>query len=1031
MSKRKPYELAAPAPDAKVYWSSLDELGLSAEQVAELQKEREREFPEGASELNDPFSRRTFLSIMSAGIALATMQGCRRPLEKIVPYTRMPENVIPGVPSHYATVANIRGEAVGLVVESHEGRPTKIEGNPDHPGSLGAVDLVGQASVLDLYDPDRSRQPAQKSGNASNNDATWTHTNKTWNEFDGAFLALVESHVANGGAGLRILAEPTISPTFVRLRDEVMRRFPQARFHTWESASNANVREGARLAYGVPVTTVYAFDRAKVIVSLDSDFLQTEPGAVRNMRGFSDGRRLHGTTDEMNRLYQIESPMTTTGANADHRLRLPSRDIAQYAKALAARLATEHHLALGDVGAAVNGANPPEGVPASWIDAVARDLFEARGQSIVVAGRKQPPMVHALAHALNEALGNVGRTIVHGHVADPAEADHAQDLRALCDSMAQHQVTTLVILGGNPVYDAPGDLDFAGKLANVTNVVHVSMFRDETSTRSTWHAPRAHFLETWGDARAIDGTVSVQQPLIAPMYSGRSDIEILGMIANVPARRGYDLVQATLRGPEVAGHDERAFMRVWRRALNRGVVAQAMPAPMTGLAVRNAEIAAQVRAHQPGNALSRQNLELVFQVDAKMHDGRHANNAWLMELPDPITKIVWDNAACLSPRTAADLGVRSGDMITLHKGDRSVRAAAWILPGQADNSIMLALGWGRRNVGRIADGRGFDANPLRDSNGGIHFVDGVTVQTTGERYRLVQTQEHHRMEGRPLALEATLDEYRAMPRFAMHRSPTPRTLPLWREVNYNGHKWGMVIDLNACTGCNACAVACQSENNVPVVGKDQVYRGREMHWLRVDRYFVGNENDPEVAVQPVMCVQCEEAPCENVCPVNATSHSPEGLNDMTYNRCIGTRYCSNNCPYKVRRFNYLNWHNDGPYQPRDPDVPETVCMQHNPNVTVRFRGVMEKCTYCVQRIQSTKIAAKRDNRPIRDGEIVTACQQTCPANAITFGDLNDERSRVAAAARNERGYKLLAELGTQPRTTYLAKVRNPNPEMHG
>ena len=1018
MSKRKPYEFAAPAPEAKVYWSSLDELGLSSEQVAELQKERTQEFPEGASELKDEPSRRTFLSLMSAGIALATMQGCRRPLENIVPYTRMPENVIPGVPSHYATVANIRGEAVGLIIESHEGRPTKVEGNPDHPGSLGGADMQAQSSVLDLYDPDRSRQPALRGDN------------KTWNEFDAAFAALVATHVGNGGQGLRVLSQSTLSPTFVRLRDEVLRRFPQARFHTFDSASNSNAREGARLAYGVPVTTVYAFDRARVIVSLDSDFLQTEPGAIRNMRAFADGRRLRETTDQMNRLYQIESVMTTTGANADHRLRLGARDVAQYAKALAGRLATEHHLDLGEVGAAVNGAAAPEGVPAHWIEAVARDLFNARGQSLVVAGRKQPAAVHALAHALNEALGNVGHTLVHGNVADQAEAEHIADLRALCDAMGQHQVNTLIILGGNPVFNAPGDLDFAGKLASVENVVHLSMFRDETSERAGWHVPRAHYLETWGDARATDGTSSVQQPLIAPLYAARSEIEILGILADVPARRGYDLVQATLRGPEAIPADDRPFQRAWRRALNRGVLAAAAPAPMTGLTVHGGDIATQLRALQPGTALSRSNIEVVFQVDAKLHDGHNANNAWMVELPDPITKIVWDNIAAVSPHTASELGIRSGDKITLAKGGRSITVAAWILPGQADNSITVTLGWGHRHGGRIAEGHGFDVHPLRTTDG-FHFMDGVTVTNTHEHYRVVQTQEHHRMENRPLALEATLDEYRNQPRFAQHASPTPRTLPLWREVNYNGHKWGMVIDLNACTGCNACAVACQSENNVPVVGKDMVYRGREMHWLRIDRYFVGNENDPEVAVQPVMCVQCEEAPCENVCPVNATSHSPEGLNDMTYNRCIGTRYCSNNCPYKVRRFNYLNWHNDGPYQPRDPDVPETVRMQHNPNVTVRFRGVMEKCTYCVQRIQSTKIAAKRDNRPIRDGEIVTACQQTCPASAITFGDLNDERSRVAAAARNDRGYKLLAELGTQPRTTYLAKVRNPNPEMHG
>ncbi len=1007
------------APELRVHWTSLDELGLSVEQVAELQAERgDKEFPEGASEMIDPFSRRSFLTLMSAGIALATMQGCRRPVENIVPYTSMPENVIPGVPTHYATVATVRGEAVGLLVESHEGRPTKIEGNADHPASLGGADMLAQASVLDLYDPDRSRQPAQRG------------VSRTWNEFDSAFAAIMASHTGNGGQGLRVLAEPTLSPTFVRLRDAFMRRFPNARVHTYDAAHGSNAHEGARLAFGAPVNAEPAFDRARVIVSLDADFLQTEPGAIHAMRDFADGRRLNDSASQMSRLYQIESSMTTTGANADHRLRLPSRDVEAYARALAARLVSEHHIDLGQVSGVVSGTAAPQGVPARWIEAVARDLFEHQGHCVVVAGRKQPPVVHALTHALNDALGNVGHTVVYSHVTDQTEGDGALDLRALAEAMGSHQVQTLVVLGGNPAYDAPGDLDFAGKLANVDTVVHLSMFRDETSEHATWHAPLAHYLETWGDARSRDGVGAVQQPLIAPIYSARSEIELLATMADEPgSRRGHDLVQATMRNG-VEGLDERAFTRAWRRALNRGVV-HTESVPMTSLPVRHTEIANQLRARQPGTAISRSNLEVVFQVDAKMHDGRHANNAWLAELPDPITKIVWDNVAHISPRTATDLGIAAGDVLSLRKGGRSVRIAAWIVPGQADNSIAVHLGWGRRRAGRIGDGKGFDVNPLRASDA-MHFTDGVEVVNTHEHYRVVQTQEHHRMEHRPIALEASLDEYRATPRFAQHESVTPRTLPLWREVEYNGHKWGMVIDLNACTGCNACAIACQSENNVPVVGKDQVHRGREMHWLRVDRYFVGdNENDPDVALQPVMCVQCEEAPCENVCPVNATVHSPEGLNDMAYNRCIGTRYCANNCPYKVRRFNYLNWHNDGPYQPRDPDVPETLRMQHNPNVTVRFRGVMEKCTYCVQRIQSARIVAKRDNRPIREGEIVTACQQTCPAAAITFGDLNDDHARVHLAARNERGYKLLAEIGTQPRTTYLAKVRNPNPEMHG
>jgi molybdopterin-containing oxidoreductase family iron-sulfur binding subunit len=952
---------------------------------------------------------------------MATMEGCRRPLEKVLPYTRMPENVVLGVPTHYATVIDRAGEALGLLVESHEGRPTKVDGNPDHHASAGAVDMITQGSVLDLYDPDRSRSPFEGA-----------HA-RSWVEFDHAFDALIAAQTATGGQGLHFLAEPSLSPTFLRLRELIMRRLPNARFHTY-AAVHSNAREGARLAFGAPVNVIPAFDRARVILSLDSDFLQTEPGMVRATRGYSDARRLHNTDDEMVRHFQVESVHTTTGANADHRLRLASRDIEAYLMALASRLSTELHVDLGEVGAAVSGHNAPEGVPAYWINVVADELANSRGRSIIVAGRRQPPTVHALVHALNHALGNVGETMVYAHVADAEEPEHSDDIRALTDAMGAHQVQTLVILGGNPVYDAPGDVDFGGKLANVPTSVHFSLHRDETSEHCTWHAPRAHYLETWGDAQSLDGIVSVQQPLIAPLYSGRSDIEAIAGFADVGSHRGHDLVQNTVRAGSAAlsGNPDmaaRMFERGWRHALHRGVLREP-PVAMSSLEPRASEIATQLRARTAGNAASRNNLEVVFVPDPKLWDGRHANNAWLVELPDPMSRIVWDNAAYISPHTAHELGIESGDVLELRKDGRSARIAAWIMPGQADWSIALPLGWGRRRAGRIGDGKGFDVNPLRSSHA-MDFTDGVEVHKTGDQYRLVQTQEHHRLTGRPIALEATLDEYRSHPHFAEHLSPTPRTLPLWRGVEYNGHKWGMVIDLNACTGCNACAVACQSENNIPVVGKDQVYRGREMHWLRIDRYFVGDENDPTVVHQPVACVQCENAPCENVCPVNATTHSPEGLNDMAYNRCIGTRYCSNNCPYKVRRFNYLNWHNDGPYQPQDADVPETVRMQHNPNVTVRFRGVMEKCTYCVQRIQTAKIAAKRENRPIHDGEIVTACQQTCPAHAIVFGDLNDDQARVTTWAHNDRGYRLLGELGTRPRTMHLARVRNPNPEMHG
>ncbi len=1031
MTRRKPYEFEGPAPDAAVYWTSLDDFTLQQDQDPAARAHLAAEFPASALDFSDGVSRRGFMTLMGAAVALGTLEGCRRPVDKIVPYSRMPEDVAVNVTSYYATTMDCRGESLGLLVESHEGRPTKIEGNPDHSASGGKTDLLAQASVLDLYDPDRARQPAQRVDAAL--------TNKRYADFEGALRAALDAQSANGGSGLRVLAQPTNSPTFVRMRQAVARRFPNARFHTWSAVSNSNAREGARLAFGQVTLPLVAYERARIIVSLDCDFLKTEGGSVRATRGFSQGRN---PSAEMNRLYVVEPSYSVTGANADHRLRLPARDVELYLHALAGRLVSAHQVDLGAISNAVRNAQAPQGVPAKWIEAVAADLARHRGASALVVGQRQPPAVHALAYAINQALGNAGETVRYVAPADRDEAEHGADLAALAEAMGAGQVQTLVILGGNPVYDAPGDLAFGEKLSRVPTSFVLSSHRDETAERATWHCPRAHELETWGDGQSLDGTVAIQQPLIQPLFQGRSDIELLALLANAPSQRGHDLVQETHRGAAVPAV---VFNRLWRRALNRGVLTEGAAAP-TVPAILGAAVAQRISARQAGSPIGQSNLEVNFLVDNKMADGRHANNAWLQELPDPVTKIVWDNAAYISPATATALGIANGDLIRLSKGNRAVEVVAWVFPGQADWSVGLPLGWGRTAAGRVGNHRGFDVNPLR-STSALWFTDGVAVSKTGGTYAISQTQDHHRMESRPIALEATLAEYQETPNFAALRSPTPRTLPLWREVDYShGHKWGMVIDLASCTGCNTCVAACQSENNIPVVGKDQVSRGREMHWLRVDRYFVSPRSqgrdtdadatsDPVVAFQPLACVHCEEAPCENVCPVNATVHSPEGLNEMAYNRCIGTRYCANNCPYKVRRFNYLNWHNDGVYQPESPDTPDTVRMQMNPNVTVRFRGVMEKCTYCVQRIQGRKIESHRANngagRPMRDGELMTACQQACPADSIVFGDLNDPESRISQMRRNDRRYALLGEIGTQPRTLYLAKIRNPNPEMLG
>ena len=997
--------------------------------------------------------RRGLLGAMAATMALVGAEGCRRPVEKVVPYTRMPEDVIPGVPAHYATVLQRRGDAVGLVVESHEARPTKIEGNESHPASLGAADLVTQATILDLYDPERSTIP-RKSGEAA-----------SWDDFEREFGARLAHHAGDQGTRLRVLMQPTISPTTIRMRAELAQRFPKARVHTWSAVSDSNVHEGVRIAIGQRANPLYSYDRARIIVSLDADFLQTESGAVVASKHFAAGRRMRSSRDAMNRLYVVEPSRTTTGGNADHRLRLPAAGIEGYACALALELGKANQdvgggLALGELETVVRKSARADRIPPKWLSAVARELLSNRRKSILVAGSRQPATVHALVHALNGLLGNFGSTVSYAPVADPDEIDSTMDVKDLADAMGAGRVESLVVLGGNPVYDAPADLAFGDVLRKVPFSAHLSLYFDETSSACTWHLPQAHDYESWGDASSLDGSVALQQPLLSPLYGGRSAIELLGWMANAPDQNAYEAVRATARETILAGHHlsgcapfnelgkadcqnsegkpARALMsdieREWARALAVGVLRRGQPALGTP-AVRMGDVAAAIGRLAPPASEAPGTLEVTFAPCPKMVDGRHANNTWLQEMPDPVTKLVWDNAAIVSPATARELGVANKDMLKIVADDRSIVAAAWIVPGQADRSIALTLGWGRTKVGRIGNGRGFDAYPLR-TTGSMGFVVGVHVTKTGDPpYFFAQTQEHDSAEGRPIALEATLEDYRNRPNFPELDAPPPRSLPLWSQQDYSaGHQWGMSIDLNACTGCNACVIACMSENNVPVVGKREVWRGRSMHWLRIDRYYVENAavgasaDDPLVANQPVMCVHCEEAPCENVCPVNATTHGPEGLNEMAYNRCIGTRYCANNCPYKVRKFNYLNWHNDSVWK-ETGGLPETMQMQQNPNVTVRFRGVMEKCTYCVQRIQSAKIRSKRENRSLRDGEIRSACQQTCPADAIVFGDLNDPHSAVTRWSRTDRRYGLLADLGTRPRTTHLGKIRNPNPEM--
>ncbi len=967
-------------------WRSLEELAGSDEFFEFL----EYEFPRQAAGIRHAGTdRRDFLKLMSASLALAGLGACtRQPEERIVPYVVQPAAIVLGQALHFATAMPLGGYGLGLVVESHEGRPTKAEGNPAHPASLGASDVAAQGSILGLYDPDRSKV------------VTSAGQIRTWQGLLDVLGPVREAQRASAGAGLRILTGTVTSPTLAARLRALLGEFPQARWHQWDPIGRHAARAGARRAFGSDLETHYRFEQAAVIVSLDADFMTFGPGRLRYARDLMRGRRVGGGRAEMNRFYAAESTPTVTGSVADHRLPVRAADVEALARAIAA-----------EVGLAVA---PPDATHAAtahrrWIDAVVADLRAHRGASVIVPGDEQPPVVHALAHALNAALGNVGRTVVHTAPVEAEPTDQVASLQALVADMRGGAVSCLLILGANPVYSAPADLDFATALQQVALRVHLGLYADETARLCHWHAPEAHYLESWLDVRAFDGTATIIQPLVKPLYGGRTGAELLGAFAGQPGAPAYDVVREHWQQARPGG-DYEGF---WQQALQAGVVAGTAAPAAT----------AQLRSDwDPGPTPSRRDetLELIVRPDPYVHDGQFANNGWLQELPRPLTKLTWDNVATVAPATAERLGVTSEDVVELRFRGRTVRAPVWVTPGQAPGSVGVTLGFGRTHAGRVGTGVGFDAGTLRLA-AALHGGDGLEVHPTGTRYTLASTQFHNTMAERPLVRRATLEEWRAHPDFARHQEHAPAAdMTLYPPVEFPGNAWGMAIDLGACIGCNACVAACVAENNISVVGKEQVAHGREMQWLRIDRYYAGDLDAPDILHQPVPCMHCEMAPCEVVCPVNATVHSSEGLNDMVYNRCVGTRYCSNNCPYKVRRFNYFlyaNW------------TSETLAMARNPQVTVRSRGVMEKCTYCVQRIERSRARATLENRPIRDGEIVTACQQACPTDAIVFGNQNDPASRVARLKADPRNYALLAELNTRPRTTYLASVTNPNPTL--
>jgi len=998
------------------YWRSLGELAGTPAFRLKL----EREFADGAVDAPGAFTRRRFLQIMGASAALAGFSGCRWPREKIVPYAHRPEGWVPGEALRFATSGELRGCARGLLATSVDGRPIKIDGNENDPIGRGASSAIDQASVLDLYDPDRTRTPIWREGR-SERSVVW-----------GDFLAWTEDLVrdlrATRGARLAFLSEPTGSECVARLRRRLAAELPEALWFEYDPLSMDHAREGLRIAFGKPLRAHLDLASAAIVFSLDADLLDDDPAALLHARELAAARRIEeGRT---NRLYVVESVPCTTGAKADHRLSLPPRAIAPFALAVLHEGVFAHELEAPDRLREILRAREASDPPArAFAKALAEDLAANRGRSAIAAGYRQPPAAHAAAHLMNDLLGNIGRTVAYTADPDPERPNHFDAIRSLAKELEAGRVETLVVLGGNPAYDAPADLGFADLLARVPHAVHLSSHRNETSLLAEWQIPRAHFLESWDLSRAHDGTLLARQPLIEPLYGGRTDAELLAVFLDGrAAASGHDLAREAF-GAFVSG--EADFEKSWRRLLHDGVLGgSARPKVdvsfQAGPTADSLEQISHIKDHAGENG-----LEAVFLRDASVHDGRFANNAWLQETPDPMTKLTWDNAALVGPSTARALGVETEDVVRLSINGRAIEIAAYVLPGVAAGTIALPLGYGRTRAGRVGNGDGFDVYPLRAS-GAPYFAFGAAIERTGRRYPLAATEEHHLIDPRAtrererrvgsLVREVEADEYLRNPAKAMHAEEVhhPPLVSLFPPHSYDGHRWGMAIDLDACTGCNACVVACQAENNIPVVGKKQVRNQREMHWIRIDRSFRGDPDSPEIVHQPVACVHCENAPCEQVCPVAATVHTSEGLNAMVYNRCIGTRYCSNNCPYKVRRFNFFNYR-------KNLEPVEKMAM--NPEVTVRSRGVMEKCTFCVQRIEAARIVAKNENRPLRDGEIVPACAASCPARAIVFGDLNDPESRVAKLHGEARAYGMLAELNVRPRTAYLARVRNRNERL--
>lgn len=1057
--------------NGNAYWRGLEDLANSSE----FQEKVSKEFPGQEDRWTDPVARRTFLQVMGASLALSGLAGCTgfsKPKEHILPYLKQPEHMVLGKALYFATAAVLNGYGYPVLVESHEGRPTKIEGNPESAASLGAAFAWMQATILDMYDPDRSQT------------TTYLNEPRDWSEFVTEIQKAV-SQLPNGGEGFAILTETITSPALADQINKVLAKYPGAQWVQYDPAGYESVREGARLAFGEYVETVYDFSVADIVLSLDADFMVDGPGALRYARQFTNRRRVTSSDDTMNRYYAIESSPTMSGTLADHRKTFKPSAIEGVARAIAAKLGVE---GAGTVSEEVESSR-------QFIDTLVADLQAANGKALVVAGAYQTPAVHSLVHAINSKLGAVGITVRYTEPVEARPTNQTAELKNLVQAMNEGRVSALAILGGNPVYSAPADLNFKDALKKVKFSVHNSEYQDETSEYCAWHVAAPHYLESWGDVRAFDGTVSIVQPLIAPLFNSHSAFEILTAVEGSGVKSSFEQLQKFWK--ERWGGE---FDKAWRKALHDGFIADSAATPKNVTAKTDA---ASFPTSEPV-----QGIEVSILPDPSVFDGRYANNAWLQELPKPFTKLTWDNSVLMSLKTAHKLGVKNEDVVKLTVNGVSVEGPVYITMGHSHDAVTVHLGYGRTRSGRVAmtedesfftprgkrlgivdfvgtKPRGFNVYSLVKSDTNRVGL-AAKIERTGKTYELASTQihfslddndvrpdrdipvvgeafnsfntEYSELKNRGIIRRGTLEEFKKHEITQKHKAEehaahandghddhghghddhTTKTFAaaigiphhphpdndLYRgSWDYSqGYAWGMAIDTSSCNGCNACVVACQSENNIPVVGKTEIRRQHEMHWIRIDQYYSGNIDNPVVTNQPLPCMHCENAPCEVVCPVAATVHSDEGLNDMVYNRCVGTRFCSNNCPYKVRRFNWF-WYTEHMFK------SPLVKMVNNPDVTVRTRGVMEKCTFCVQRINSARIEANNENRSIRDGEIVTACEATCPTNAIVFGNINDKDSRVAKLKASSLNYGLLTELNTKPRTSYLVALSNPNPEI--